>query len=41
MLATLSLALLALVAALAGVAAANTPSPSHRATTRACPTLGT
>ncbi len=38
MLATLSLAVLALLVALAGAAAANTPSPSHRATTQACPT---
>jgi len=32
------LALLALAVAVAGAAAANTHSPSHRATTHACPT---
>jgi hypothetical protein len=41
MLSTLALALLALAAALIGAAAANTASPTHRATTQACPTLGT
>jgi hypothetical protein len=41
MLATLALAFVALVAAVAGAAATNTASPSHRATIRACPTLGT
>jgi len=41
MLATLALAALALVAALAGAAAVDTRSPSHRATTQACPSLCT
>jgi hypothetical protein len=39
MLATLALALSTLAIALLGAAAANTPSPTQRATSRACPAL--
>jgi hypothetical protein len=39
MLATLALALSALAVALLGAAAANTPSPTNRVTSQACPAL--